>query len=66
VSLDVDDPAGRVSGIHKDTRRTGVCAIDLLLQARFRHETGIPREPISVMNEGVWVEGETLRADDGD
>ena len=63
VSLDVDDPAGRVSGVYKDTRRTGECAIDLLLQARFRHETGVPAEPLTVMNEGVWVAGETLAAD---
>ncbi len=61
VSLDVDDPAGRVSGVYKDTRRTGECAVDLLLQARFRHETGVPAEPITLMNEGVWVAGETLR-----
>jgi LacI family transcriptional regulator len=62
VSLDVDDPAGTVSGIYKDTRRTGECAVDLLLQARFRHETGLPAEPITVMNEGVWIAGDTLKS----
>lgn len=62
VSLDVDNPQGVVSGMHKDTRRTGECAVDLLLQARFRHETGLPTEPLTVMNEGVWIEGATLLA----
>jgi DNA-binding LacI/PurR family transcriptional regulator len=60
VSLDVNDPGGPIAGIYKDTRRMAECAVELLVHARWRRETGLPVEPLTLMNEGVWVEGQTL------
>jgi DNA-binding LacI/PurR family transcriptional regulator len=61
VSLDVSERAGTITGIYKDVRRLAACAVDLLLQARWRQETGLPESPLVLMNEGVWVKGTTLR-----
>lgn len=61
LSLDVTTRDGRVAGIFKDVHRLAACAVDLLLQARWRQETGLPDSPVVLMNEGVWVEGTTLR-----
>lgn len=62
LSLDAATRTGGVSGIFKDVRRLAIIAVDLLLQARWRQETGLPESPVVLMNEGVWVEGATLRA----
>jgi hypothetical protein len=61
VSLDVARPDGPVSGIFKDSAFTAETAIELLLQARFRGELGLPVNPLTLMNEGTWVDGAMLR-----
>jgi len=57
VSLDVDRLDGDTPGIFQNPRRMAECAIDLLMQARLRHETGVPAEPMVILTPGVWVEG---------
>lgn len=63
VSMDVKKADGETPGIFQNPNRMAECALDLLMQARRRHETGIPPEPMIVLTPGVWVEGATaLRA----
>lgn len=60
VCLDVSRKDGPVSGVFQNAARMAEAAVDLLMQARLRHETGIPAEPLVVLTPGSWVEGETL------
>lgn len=60
VCLDVDAAAGPVSGIFQNASRMAEGAIDLLMQARLRHETGLLDEPLAVLTPGRWIEGVTL------
>ncbi|HEY9247931.1 MAG TPA: hypothetical protein VIO38_02320, partial [Rariglobus sp.] len=57
VSLDVRKIDGETPGIFQNPRRMAECAIDLLMQARLRQETGIPAEPMVILTPGVWVAG---------
>lgn len=59
VSMDVKKADGETPGIFQNPRRMAECAIDLLVQARLHHETGVPAEPMVVLTPGVWVEGKT-------
>lgn len=61
VSLAVEDPNGEISGNHQNYARVAEAAVDLLVQARLRHETGVPPEPLTMLTTGFWVEGRTLR-----
>lgn len=56
VSMDVKKLDGETSGIFQNPHRMAECAIDLLMQARLRHETGVPAEPMVILTPGVWVE----------
>lgn len=60
VSLDVLRRSGPISGVFQNAHRMGECAVDLLMQARLRHEVGVPAGPVSLMTTGEWNEGETL------
>lgn len=60
VALDVERREGAVSGVHQNVERMAVWAADLLMQARFHNETGVPDEPVDLQTPGAWVEGETL------
>ncbi len=61
VSLDVKKINGETAGIFQSPRRMAECAIDLLMQARLRQETGVPAEPMVILTPGVWVEGVSAR-----
>lgn len=61
VSMAVEDPAGEISGDHQNYARVAESAVDLLVHARLRHETGVPAEPLTILTTGYWVEGDTLR-----
>jgi len=61
VSLAVEHPDGEVTGNHQNFARVAEGAVDLLVQARLRHETGEPAEPLIMLTTGRWVEGRTLR-----
>ena len=60
VCLDVSRQDGPVTGVYQNATRMAEAAIDLLMQARLRHETGLPAEPMTVLTPGSWVEGATL------
>lgn len=60
VSLDVSRQDGPIAGIFQNPTRMAEAAIDLLMQARLRHETGVPAEPMTVLTSGVWIEGASL------
>lgn len=61
ASMAVEDPAGDVSGHRQNISRVAEGAVDLLVQSRLRHETGVPAEPSLMLVSGYWVEGRTLR-----
>lgn len=62
VALDVSRRQGPISGVHQNVVRMAGAAIQLLMQARFQGETGVPVEPVSLQTPGEWIEGETLGA----
>ncbi|MFH1499801.1 MAG: LacI family DNA-binding transcriptional regulator [Verrucomicrobiota bacterium] len=61
VSLAVEYADGEVTGNHQNFARVAESAVDLLMQARLRHETGEPAEPLIMLTTGRWIEGRTLR-----
>ena len=61
VSLAVEDPAGPITGNYQNFERVAESSVDLLAQARLRHETGEPAEPLIMLTTGFWVEGSSLR-----
>jgi hypothetical protein len=62
VSLDVNDAMGEITGIFKNTCRMAERAVELLMNERLRRETGLPKEPLTLMIEGMWIAGKTLYA----
>ncbi len=60
VSMDVETPDGLIAGHQQDTARIAEGAVDLLVQARLRHETGEPPSPLVMITTGRWVEGRSL------
>jgi DNA-binding LacI/PurR family transcriptional regulator len=49
------------AGVDQDVRRIGLAAIEALVAQINRQETGAPRSPRTIMTEGSWVEGATVR-----
>jgi LacI family transcriptional regulator len=49
------------SGIFQNGRLTGATAMDLLISMLERHEKGLPEQAVTVMIEGLWNAGHTLR-----
>jgi DNA-binding LacI/PurR family transcriptional regulator len=54
-----DDPCG---GIYQNGRLIGALAVDTLISMVERHERGLPEQATTLMVEGQWNEGRTLRA----
>lgn len=50
-----------VSGIYQNGRLVGALAVDTLISQIERHEQGLPGQATTVMVEGQWNEGRTLR-----
>ncbi len=50
-----------LSGVHQNGRLIGALAIDTLISLIERHEHGLPAQATTVMVEGQWNEGKTLR-----
>jgi hypothetical protein len=48
------------SGVHQNSRRIGVAAVELLASMIYRDETGVPGIPSHLLVEGSWREGKTL------
>lgn len=49
------------SGIYQNGKLTGALAIDTLISMIERHERGLPQQATTLMVEGQWNEGKTLR-----
>ncbi len=49
------------SGVYQNGRMIGALAIDTLISAVERHERGLPEQATTLMVEGQWNEGRTLR-----
>jgi LacI family transcriptional regulator len=60
ASLDLDGEAGgrgRFAGIDQNSHLVGAAAVDVLVAAIQRGQTGIPRHPIRLEIEGTWIGG---------
>jgi DNA-binding LacI/PurR family transcriptional regulator len=62
VGLLVPEAGGRLSGVLQDGEVIGAVAIDQLIGAVERNETGIPDHPITHTTLGRWNPGRTVRA----
>jgi DNA-binding LacI/PurR family transcriptional regulator len=61
VSLSSPEAGGPISGICQNGRLVGASAADLLIDLVERHERGMPENSTSLMVEGRWNPGQTLR-----
>jgi DNA-binding LacI/PurR family transcriptional regulator len=50
------------SGVYQNGRMIGALAVDTLISMVERHERGLPEQATTLMIEGQWNEGRTLRA----
>ena len=62
VHLNCADQAGPSSGIYQNGAAIGALAVDFLVGMVQRNERGVPALPHSLLVEGTWVEGKTVRA----
>ncbi len=64
VSLDRRNSDRGIAGIDQNYEGWGANAVDVLIGMLQRNERGLPEKPLTVLSEGVWVNGRTLpRAD---
>lgn len=62
VSLACPTPDSPVSGVFQNGALIGALALDTLVSLVERHEHGLPAQATTLMVEGAWNEGRTLRA----
>jgi len=62
VSLACAGVDGPCSGIYQNGKLIGATAIDVLIGMVERHERGLPEQATTLMVEGVWNPGRTLRS----
>ena len=65
VHLNCHDTSGRVAGIYQNGPAIGVAAADTVIAMINRNERGVPELQRSVLIEGTWVEGKTVRPQRG-
>lgn len=63
VELNCPTRDGTVSGVFENPTQLGVRAIDLLVGGINRNERGIPTHRTTLLVDGLWVPGKTLRND---
>src|SRR5438477_260710 len=56
------EPGSPFSGVYQNGKMIGALAIDTLTSLVERHERGLPEQATTLMVEGQWNEGTTLRA----
>lgn len=61
VHLNCPDTTGRLAGIYQNGAEVGAAAADFLVAMLQRNERGVPALPHSILVEGAWIAGETLR-----
>ena len=54
-------PGDPCSGVYQNGRMIGALAVDTLISLVERHERGLPEQATTLMVEGQWNEGGTLR-----
>lgn len=59
--LDWSAEKGALAGIDQCSDRIGAAAVDLLIEQLNNNEIGVPREAKTVMIDGVWRDGPSLR-----
>lgn len=62
IHLNCPDKSGRFAGIYQNGPAVGAVAVDFLVGMTQRNERGIPKLPHSILVEGTWQEGATLKA----
>lgn len=60
--LSVPDEGRKFSGIWENPRLIGAKAVEFVVDMIHRRETGIPSVPNSILVEGTWAPGRTVRA----
>jgi DNA-binding LacI/PurR family transcriptional regulator len=62
AGLSWDEQRADVTGIDQCQHLIGAAAVDLVVSQIYRNEYGLPEAMKTVFIDGVWREGETLRA----
>ena len=62
VHLNCADQSGAFAGIYQNGPAIGAVAVDFLIGMVHRNERGLPALPHSLLVEGTWVPGKTVRA----
>ena len=62
VHLNCADQSGKFAGIYQNGPAIGAVAVDFLIGMIHRNERGLPTLPHSLLVEGTWVPGKTVRA----
>jgi DNA-binding LacI/PurR family transcriptional regulator len=62
VHLNCADQGGQFAGIYQNGPTIGAAAVDYLIGMIHRNERGVPALPHSLLIEGTWVPGKTVRA----
>jgi hypothetical protein len=60
--LNCPDQSGKFAGIYQNGPAIGSVAVDFLIGMIQRNERGVPVLPHSILVEGTWVEGRTVRS----
>jgi len=55
------EPSGPISGVYQNGRLIGATAVDMLVGLLERNERGLPEQGVTMMIEGEWIRGRTLR-----
>ncbi len=61
VHLDWSEAKGEMAGVNQCSDMIGAAAVDLLIEQLNNNEIGVPRRPKTVLIDGEWHEGPTLR-----
>ncbi len=64
IHLDWAPKKGDFAGINQRTARIGAAAVDLLVEQIYNNERGVPETPKTVLIEGKWRDGPTVRPPD--
>jgi LacI family transcriptional regulator len=61
VHLNLPDASGEVAGIYQNGKTIGEVAVDFLVGMMHRNERGVPDLAHSILVEGTWIDGKTVR-----
>jgi len=61
VSLDRRTSDRGIAGIDQNYARIGGNAVDVMIGLLQRNERGLPNQPATVLSDGAWINGRSLR-----